>query len=49
MVLVDAPGYGARGRPEWGSLFDHYLATRKESAPLPLPVSPHACCSGLRG
>jgi hypothetical protein len=21
MVLVDAPGYGDRGRPEWGALF----------------------------
>ncbi|THH10560.1 hypothetical protein EW146_g8329 [Bondarzewia mesenterica] len=30
LVLVDAPGYGARGRPEWGSLFDHYLETRTE-------------------
>jgi len=27
---VDAPGYGARGRPEWGLLFDHYLRTRNE-------------------
>ncbi|KIL56517.1 hypothetical protein M378DRAFT_89191 [Amanita muscaria Koide BX008] len=30
LVLVDAPGYGARGRPEWGKLFDGYLETRKE-------------------
>ncbi|KAJ7609016.1 P-loop containing nucleoside triphosphate hydrolase protein [Roridomyces roridus] len=30
VVLVDAPGYGARGRPEWGSLFDSYLATRMQ-------------------
>ncbi|KAH8104019.1 P-loop containing nucleoside triphosphate hydrolase protein [Cristinia sonorae] len=30
LVLVDAPGYGARGRPEWGQLFEHYLNTRKE-------------------
>jgi len=30
LVLVDAPGYGARGRTEWGRLFDEYLATRKE-------------------
>ncbi|RPD64497.1 P-loop containing nucleoside triphosphate hydrolase protein [Lentinus tigrinus ALCF2SS1-7] len=30
LVLVDAPGYGSRGRPEWGALFDHYVQTRKE-------------------
>ncbi|PPQ97547.1 hypothetical protein CVT26_002332 [Gymnopilus dilepis] len=30
LLLVDAPGYGARGRPEWGDLFDHYLKTRQE-------------------
>ncbi|KAL6306249.1 P-loop containing nucleoside triphosphate hydrolase protein, partial [Sparassis latifolia] len=30
LVLVDAPGYGSRGRPEWGELFDHYVANRKE-------------------
>jgi hypothetical protein len=30
LVVVDAPGYGARGRPEWGELFDKYLETRKE-------------------
>jgi len=30
LVLVDAPGYGHRGRPEWGQLFDHYLDTRRE-------------------
>ncbi|KAH9939157.1 P-loop containing nucleoside triphosphate hydrolase protein [Amylocystis lapponica] len=30
LVLVDAPGYGARGRPEWGALFDHYVQTRHE-------------------
>lgn len=29
-VLVDAPGYGGRGRPEWGELFDHYVDNRKE-------------------
>jgi len=29
-VLVDAPGYGHRGRPEWGALFDHYVKNRKE-------------------
>jgi len=29
-VLVDAPGYGGRGRPEWGELFDHYIDNRKE-------------------
>ncbi|KAJ6621474.1 P-loop containing nucleoside triphosphate hydrolase protein [Mycena sp. CBHHK59/15] len=30
VVLVDAPGYGARGRPEWGDLFDTFLRTRKQ-------------------
>ncbi|KAI0299196.1 hypothetical protein BC826DRAFT_995972 [Russula brevipes] len=30
VVLVDAPGYGQRGRPEWGQLFDQYLMTRRE-------------------
>jgi len=30
VVLVDAPGYGQRGRPEWGQLFDQYLKTRRE-------------------
>ncbi|KAJ7145137.1 P-loop containing nucleoside triphosphate hydrolase protein [Mycena crocata] len=29
-VLVDAPGYGARGRPEWGDLFNTYISTRKQ-------------------
>lgn len=26
--MVDAPGYGARGRPEWGELFDNYTTKR---------------------
>jgi hypothetical protein len=30
LVLVDAPGYGARGRREWGALFDAYIEQRKE-------------------
>ncbi|KAI0642386.1 P-loop containing nucleoside triphosphate hydrolase protein [Trametes meyenii] len=30
LVLVDAPGYGSRGRPEWGQLFDHYVQNRSE-------------------
>ncbi|KAJ2921228.1 hypothetical protein H1R20_g15863, partial [Candolleomyces eurysporus] len=30
LVLVDAPGYGARGKREWGELFDGYLETRKQ-------------------
>ncbi|KAH7335378.1 P-loop containing nucleoside triphosphate hydrolase protein [Rhizoctonia solani] len=29
LTLVDAPGYGQRGRPEWGKVFEHYLQTRK--------------------
>lgn len=28
LILVDAPGYGARGRKEWGALFDSYLDQR---------------------
>jgi len=28
VILVDSPGYGERGRPQWGALFDHYVATR---------------------
>ncbi|KAG2147824.1 P-loop containing nucleoside triphosphate hydrolase protein [Suillus bovinus] len=30
LIVVDSPGYGARGRPEWGDLFNHYLETRKQ-------------------
>ncbi|KJA25692.1 hypothetical protein HYPSUDRAFT_199418 [Hypholoma sublateritium FD-334 SS-4] len=30
LLLVDAPGYGARGRPQWGELFDHYIKTREQ-------------------
>lgn len=30
LVLVDAPGYGARGRVEWGKLFDEYIETREQ-------------------
>ncbi|KAI0761815.1 P-loop containing nucleoside triphosphate hydrolase protein [Trametes elegans] len=30
LVVVDAPGYGARGRPEWGELFDHYVQNRQQ-------------------
>ncbi|KAN0137067.1 P-loop containing nucleoside triphosphate hydrolase protein [Lactarius tabidus] len=30
VILVDAPGYGERGRPEWGKLFNEYLQTRAE-------------------
>ncbi|KAF8074547.1 P-loop containing nucleoside triphosphate hydrolase protein [Lyophyllum atratum] len=30
LILVDAPGYGARGRPQWGAMFDKYLETRNE-------------------
>ncbi|CEL61915.1 putative GTP-binding protein EngB OS=Rhodopseudomonas palustris (strain BisB18) GN=engB PE=3 SV=1 [Rhizoctonia solani AG-1 IB] len=29
LTLVDAPGYGLRGRPEWGRVFEHYLEKRK--------------------
>ncbi|KAG6820204.1 hypothetical protein H0H93_004054 [Arthromyces matolae] len=30
LILVDAPGYGARGKAEWGVLFDKYLETRAQ-------------------
>jgi len=30
LILVDAPGYGARGRVEWGRLFDEYIETREQ-------------------
>jgi len=30
LILVDAPGYGGRGRPEWGEVFDYYVKNRKE-------------------
>ncbi|KAF8799262.1 P-loop containing nucleoside triphosphate hydrolase protein [Phlegmacium glaucopus] len=30
LVLVDAPGYGARGRVEWGKLFDEYIENREQ-------------------
>jgi len=30
LILVDAPGYGARGRAEWGELFDEYIEKRKQ-------------------
>ncbi|KAH9933456.1 P-loop containing nucleoside triphosphate hydrolase protein [Fomitopsis serialis] len=30
LILVDAPGYGARGRPQWGEVFNHYVKTREE-------------------
>jgi GTP-binding protein EngB required for normal cell division len=32
LVLVDAPGYGARGRVEWGKLFDEYIENREQYA-----------------
>ncbi|KAG9094108.1 hypothetical protein FRC07_011355, partial [Ceratobasidium sp. 392] len=31
LTLIDAPGYGERGRPEWGEVFEHYV-TARESA-----------------
>lgn len=30
LILVDTPGYGKRGRPEWGDMLDEYLKTRKQ-------------------
>jgi GTP-binding protein len=32
LILVDAPGYGARGKAEWGRLFDEYINTREQYA-----------------
>lgn len=32
LILVDAPGYGARGKVEWGKLFDEYIENRKQYA-----------------
>ncbi|KAK1216880.1 hypothetical protein PQX77_020456 [Marasmius sp. AFHP31] len=29
LVVVDAPGYGQRGRPEWGELFTEYVNKRR--------------------
>ncbi|EKM50093.1 uncharacterized protein PHACADRAFT_178716 [Phanerochaete carnosa HHB-10118-sp] len=29
LVVVDAPGYGARGKAEWGKLFQHYIEHRE--------------------
>ncbi|KAG8691295.1 hypothetical protein FRC08_010217 [Ceratobasidium sp. 394] len=34
LTLVDAPGYGERGRPEWGEVFEHYIGTRQRYARL---------------
>ncbi|KIY60779.1 P-loop containing nucleoside triphosphate hydrolase protein [Cylindrobasidium torrendii FP15055 ss-10] len=30
LVLVDAPGYGRRGRASWGELFEEYITTRTQ-------------------
>ncbi|KZS94441.1 P-loop containing nucleoside triphosphate hydrolase protein [Sistotremastrum niveocremeum HHB9708] len=30
LVLVDSPGFGFRGKEEWGQLFDAYISTRQE-------------------
>ena len=32
LVLVDAPGYGARGKVQWGEIFNEYIETRKQYA-----------------
>ncbi|KAJ7590517.1 P-loop containing nucleoside triphosphate hydrolase protein [Mycena floridula] len=29
LIVVDAPGYGSRGRPEWGESFQKYVEQRK--------------------
>ncbi|KAI9573896.1 P-loop containing nucleoside triphosphate hydrolase protein [Boletus coccyginus] len=30
LVVVDSPGYGSRGRSEWGTVFNHYVSKREE-------------------
>ncbi|KAF8141870.1 hypothetical protein EV363DRAFT_1151216 [Boletus edulis] len=30
LVVVDSPGYGSRGRSEWGAVFNHYVTNREE-------------------
>jgi len=30
VMLVDSPGYGARGRPEWGALWEWYIENRPQ-------------------
>ncbi|KIJ65222.1 hypothetical protein HYDPIDRAFT_88928 [Hydnomerulius pinastri MD-312] len=30
LVVVDSPGYGSRGRSEWGALFNHYITNREQ-------------------
>ncbi|KAL5531567.1 hypothetical protein ACEPAG_4444 [Sanghuangporus baumii] len=30
LILVDSPGYGARGRTTWGTLWDRYVDNRNE-------------------
>lgn len=30
LVLVDSPGYGTRGKPEWGALWEWYVENRPE-------------------
>ncbi|KIK82021.1 hypothetical protein PAXRUDRAFT_832458 [Paxillus rubicundulus Ve08.2h10] len=30
LVVVDTPGYGSRGRSEWGALINHYITNRHE-------------------
>jgi GTP-binding protein len=32
LVVVDAPGYGERGRPEWGDLVNDYVENRPKYA-----------------
>lgn len=29
-VIVDAPGYGNRGQPQWGKLLNEYIETREQ-------------------
>jgi GTP-binding protein EngB required for normal cell division len=40
LILVDAPGYGARGRVEWGKLFDEYIETREQYVFLAIYLGP---------
>jgi GTP-binding protein len=39
LVVVDAPGYGLRGRVEWGDMVEKYMEEREEYV--------HPCCTSF--
>ncbi|THH09730.1 hypothetical protein EW145_g1794 [Phellinidium pouzarii] len=41
LIVVDAPGYGRRGRAEWGELWDHYIKTRAELRQICVLINAH--------